>query len=237
MKKVIIVGASSGMGRELAVLYAKKNCNVGITGRRKNLLEDLQSQFPQNIFIQPFDNTQDDVAKNLRELIEKLDGLDLMIISSGTGYLNPELDHSVEKQTIDLNVTAWTAIAGFAFNFFKKQNRGQLVAITSIAAIRGEGRAPAYNASKAFQASYLQGLRKKTVLDKLRIHITDVQPGFVETSMAKSEVRFWEATPAKAAKQIFFAIESKRKKVYITKRWWLIAQVLKLTPDWIYNRL
>lgn len=237
MKKVIIVGASSGMGKELAILYAKKNCTVGITGRRKNLLRDLQQQFPQNISIQSFDNTQDDVEKNLTQLIEKLGGLDLMIISSGTGDLNPELDYSVEKQIIDLNVTAWTAIADFTFSFFRRQNHGQLVAITSIAAIRGEGRAPAYNASKAFQANYLEGLRKKTVLDKLRIPITDVQPGFVETSMAKSEIRFWEATPEKAAKQIFSAIKSKRKKVYITRRWWLIAQVLKFTPDWIYNRL
>src|SRR5437870_5397225 len=113
MKKVVVVGATSGMGKEIAILYAKRNHEVGITGRRKNLLEELQKQFPQNIFIQSFDNVNDDVEKNLSELIEKLGGLDLMIISSGMGYLNADLNFSVEKETIDLNITAWTAIADF----------------------------------------------------------------------------------------------------------------------------
>jgi len=237
MKKVIIVGASSGMGKELAILYAKNNCLVGITGRRNHLLEALHEQFPKNIFAQCFDNTKDDIEKNLSALVSKLGGLDLMIISSGVGYLNPSLDPVIEKDTLDLNVMAWTLVADFSFNFFSKQKNGHLAAITSIAAIRGEGRAPAYHASKAYQATYLEGLRKRSFMQKLNIRVTDIQPGFVKTAMPQNYKRLGEASAEKAAGQIFSAIESKKKKVYITKRWWLVAQVMKVLPDWIYHRL
>lgn len=210
---------------------------MGITGRKKDLLEELQRQFPNQILIQSFDNTKDDIGKNLTELISRLNGLDLLILSSGTGEINSSLNWTVEKEAIDLNVTAWTEIADFTFNFFKQQKSGHFAAITSIAAIRGEGRAPAYNASKAFQASYLEGLRKKAVYKKLKITITDIRPGFVKTAMAKSYTRFWEAPVEKAAKQIFHAIEKKKKVVYITRRWWIVAQFLKIAPDWVYYRI
>lgn len=237
MKKVIIVGATSGMGRELAILYAKKNCLVGVTGRRKNLLMELQQQFPHNIFIQAFDNIHDDIAENLFSLINQMQGLDLLVISSGAGYLNTHLEFSIEKNTIDLNVTAWTAIAGFAFSYFAAQKSGCLVAITSIAAIRAEGRAPAYGASKSYQAKYLGALRKKSFREKLNVRVTDVQPGYVKSSRTHNYHRFWEASLEKAARQIFRAIESGKKKAYITHRWWIIAQLLKILPDFIYYRL
>ena len=235
-QRVIIVGASSGIGRELAIIYAGKGCKIGISGRRVHLLEELQKEFPAQIIIQPFDNTKDEVEQQLSDLISKLGGLDLFILSSGTGYLNSSLEFAIEKETIDLNVMAWTRIADFIYNYFKVQKYGHFVAITSIAAIRGEGRAPAYNASKAYQANYLEGLRKKSAYEKLAITVTDIQPGFVKTGMAKSYRRFWEAPVQKAAIQIFQAIRWKKKKAYITRRWWLVAQVLKVLPSGIYNR-
>src|SRR5262245_46906908 len=120
-KKVIVVGASSGMGRELAILYCKLGCKVGITGRRKTLLEELQQQFPSDIIIQSFDNVSDDVEQNLTGLISKLGGLDLFILSSGAGYINRALDFQIEKNTIDLNVLSWTRIIDFTFNYFMQQ--------------------------------------------------------------------------------------------------------------------
>lgn len=237
MKKVIIIGASSGIGRELALLYAKRNCIVGITGRRSPLLDELHKQYPDQLIPMPIDNTKEDVIYHIRQLISCLGGLDLLILSSGRGELNTALDWEPEQNTIALNVMAWTQIADFTFNYFRQQNHGQLAAITSIASIRGEGRAPAYNASKAYQANYLEGLRKISVHKRLHICITDIQPGFVKTDMAKGKGRFWEASVDKAARQIFAAIESKSKKRYITKRWWLVAQILKIVPDWFYNRL
>jgi short-subunit dehydrogenase len=237
MKKVIIVGASSGIGRHLALLYAQEGNKVGITGRRGNMLQEIQHQFPDNISIQKFDNTSDNITLHLNQLISKIGGLDLLVLSSGIGKINLKLDWNIEKEMIDLNVVAWTEIADFVFHFFQHQKHGHLAAITSIGSIRGEGRAPAYNASKAFQVNYLEGLRKKSVYGKLNILVTDIQPGFVRTAMAESYPRFWEASVEKAAQQIFHAIEKKKKKVYITKRWWLIAQLLKVLPNGIYYKI
>ncbi|MEO6169102.1 MAG: SDR family NAD(P)-dependent oxidoreductase [Chitinophagales bacterium] len=237
MKKVIIVGASSGIGRELAILYAKKKCIVGVTGRRRELLNELKDQYPEHIIPSSFDNTKDDVEYHLQQLIAKLGGLDLLILSSGKGELNAPLEWHVEQETIELNVMAWTQLADFTFNYFKGQKHGHFAAITSIASIRGEGRAPAYNASKSFQTNYLEGLRKMAVFLKLKITVTDIQPGFVKTEMAKGKGRFWEAPAVKAARQIFYAIERKKNKVYVTKRWWMVALILKMMPGWIYNRI
>ncbi len=167
IKKVIIVGASSGIGRELAILYARKNNRIGVTARRTFLLEELKQQFPDNIFVKSFDNTTGNIEQEIHQLIKKIEGCDLLILSSGEGQLNPDLNYLPEKETIALNVVAWTRICVFIFNFFKTQRYGHLVSITSIASIRGEGRAPAYNASKSFQANYLEGLRKNALKFKL----------------------------------------------------------------------
>ncbi len=237
MKKVIIIGASSGIGRELALLYAKKNCMVGITGRRAQLLDELHKLYPDQLIPRSFDNTKDDVEYHIGQLIARLGGLDLLILSAGHGEINTALAWEPEQNTIALNVISWTQIADFTFNYFRQQKHGQLAAITSIASIRGEGRAPAYNASKAYQANYLEGLRKLSVHKRLNIIITDIQPGFVKTDMAKGKGRFWEAPVDVAARQIFAAIENKSRKRYITKRWWLVAQLLKMVPDVLYNRL
>ncbi len=237
MKKVIIVGASSGIGRQLALLYAQQGHKVGITGRRGNMLQEVQHQFPDLISIQRFDNTTEDISFHLNQLINRVGGMDLFILSSGTGNINLSLDWNLEKEMIDLNVVAWTEIVDFIFHFFQKQRKGHLTAITSIGSIRGEGRAPAYNATKAFQANYLEGLRKKSVYEMLNISVTDIQPGFVKSAMAKSYNHFWEASVEKAAQQIFNAIQKKKKKAYVTNRWWFIAQLLKILPDWIYYKI
>ena len=71
---------------------------------------------------------------------------------------------------------------------------------------------------------------------KENIYITDIQPGFVKTKTA-SNPRFWVASPQKAASQIISAIDAKKWRVYITKRWWLIAWLMKYVPSWIYHRI
>lgn len=114
---------------------------------------------------------------------------------------------------------------------------GQLVGISSIAAIRGDGDAPAYSASKAFVSNYMEGLRKKVTKLGLIITVTDIQAGFVDTAMAKGDGLFWVASPQKAAQQIYNAIERKRKHVYITKRWRLVGWLMKAMPAFIYDRI
>ncbi len=238
MKRAIVVGATSGIGRQLALLLADAGYMVGATGRRLQLLEELKVEKPGNIITSCFDITHiNEVNDRLDQLTEKLGGLDLLILSSGTGDINKALHFRIEKHTIDVNVSGFTAVSDWAFNYFRHQQSGQLAAITSIAGIRGSKMAPAYNASKAYQVNYLEGLRQKAKNLKMPIHITDVRPGFVKTDMAKGEGVFWVAPVEKAARQIFRAIMNKRDVVYITKRWRLIAALFRLIPGSIYKRM
>ena len=208
MKKAIIIGATSGIGLELAKILSQNGYCVGIAGRRLSLLEELKSELGENAFIQALDVTQPEAIDRLQSLIEKMGGIDLIVIIAGTGSIDPLLPWSKEKETIDTNVTGFTAIANTAWHYFKEKGKGHIVGISSIAAIRG-GIAPAYNASKAFVSNYLQGLRCIATKAKLPITITDIQPGFVDTAMAQGEGLFWVASPQKAATQIFDAIDRK----------------------------
>lgn len=152
MKKAIIIGATSGIGRQLAIYLADKNYSVVATGRRKELLESLKAARPDKILISAFDITDTfAVTKKLEELSVQLGGLDLLIISSGVGEINDKLDFALEKKTIDVNVTGFTETADWAFNFFENQKFGHLVGISSISGLRGSRQAPAYNATKAYQ--------------------------------------------------------------------------------------
>lgn len=170
-------------------------------------------------------------------LTRKIGGLDLLIISSGTGDLNEKLDYQIEKRTIETNVTGFTCIVNWAFNYFENQKQGHLVAISSVGGLRGSRIAPAYNATKAFQINYLEGLRQKAIKLKTNIFVTDIRPGFVDTAMAKGDGQFWVSTVEKATNQIFEAIKRKKKISYVTKRWKLIGIILKRLPRQVYDRM
>ncbi len=237
-RKAIIVGASSGMGRELCRILIRHNYSVGITGRRENLLKEVQSESPERIFYRAFDvRDMSKTARGLRELIRELGGLELLVLSSGTGFINEELESEPEFRTIDTNVTAFTDIMTFTYRYFQKHQPGHLVGITSIAAIRGNPSAPAYNASKAYQSNYLEGLRLKTRKSGENITITDIRPGFVATDMARGDRQFWVASPAKAATLIYRAIRKRKRVAYISRRWRFFAFLLKLAPRWVYEKL
>jgi len=233
-ERVIIVGATSGIGRELAVLLAQRGYALGLIGRRQALLDELQQSLPGQVLTSTIDVTQPATAMPaLGELIERLGGLDLIIISAGTGFLNPALDWPDEQATIDVNVSGFAAMANVAFRHFYQAGRGHLVGISSIAALRGSPIAPAYNASKAFVSNYLEGLRMKALQRRLPITVTDILPGFVDTAMAKGDGQFWVAPAAVAARQILRAIDRKASRAYITRRWRLIAWLMRLLPAWV----
>jgi len=158
MKKAIIIGATSGIGKVLAALLIENGFQVGITGRRTNLLEEIKSTNPSRYVIKTFDvKKKSQTNQHLNDLTIELGGLDLLTISSGTGDLNKKLDFKIEKRTIDTNIIGFTALADWAFNFFEKQKYGQLVTISS----HGNQFAPSYSASKAYQINYLESLRIK----------------------------------------------------------------------------
>ena len=229
-KRIIIVGATSGIGRKLAELYVHNSCKVGITGRRKELLDEIQKNYPSQIETECFDVTQKNNIKHLEILIKKLGGLDILIYCSGIGEPCKDLNWQLDKLTVDTNVNGFVEIANWGFNYFIKQNHGSLAVISSIASHRGNSWAPAYSASKAFQSNYFEGLNMKASRMKKNISVTCIEPGFVDTKMAKGNKIFWSVPVLKAARQIMDAIKKKKKRVYISKRWWLIAKFFKWFP-------
>lgn len=221
------------LSRELA----KNGYIVGATGRRGQLLRSLADEFPDRI--KPFclDACSPSNTTDLAEMIDILGGLDLFIFCAGTGHINDNLEFDKERETIDLNVFAFTAMAGYIYNYFELKKSGHLVCISSIASKRGSRNAPAYNASKAYQANYMEGLAVKSHQSGMDIYTTDVQPGFVDTDMAKGASLFWVASPEKAAKQIIRAVNRKKRKVYVTRRWFVFAWLLRVLPDFLYLRI
>ena len=236
MKKAIVVGATSGIGRALAEKLVADQYAVGITGRSDRILNEMASS--GRYVIRSFDVSEtENIQTHLDELAGKLKGLDLFIISAGTGDINETLDFDLEKQMIDTNVSGFTCLADWAYRYFEKQGSGHLVAITSVAGLRGSRQAPAYSATKSYQINYMEGLCQKAKKEKSGITVTDIRPGFVDTKMAKSPVKFWVAPVDKAADQMYRAIKNKRRIVYVTRRWRIIAWIVKTIPGFIYSRL
>jgi len=235
---ILIIGATSGIGKALFEDYAKDGNCLAIVGRRTHLLDELCRQYPSNTFAATADITkQDEIEQAIRLLYRELGSIDLAIICSGTGDLNPSLDYTIERLTIETNVIGWTFVIDTLYNLFEQQNHGHLVAITSAGGLRGEPMAPAYSATKAYQINYLEALRKKVFKARNKIIVTDVRPGLVDTAMAKGDNLFWVMPVDKVACQIRTAIRRKKSKVYVTKRWHVLAVINKILPFSLYKRI
>ncbi|AGF54289.1 SDR family NAD(P)-dependent oxidoreductase [Clostridium saccharoperbutylacetonicum] len=238
MNKAIIIGASSGIGRELAKIFSKEKYDLGLVARRSNLLFELQKELPTKSYVKSIDiSKQDEAMIQLTELISEMDGVDLIIITSGIGDLNEELNWNKEKEVIDVNVSGVTSMINISLKHFMKKNSGQLVVISSVGGLRGSRGAPSYNASKAFLSNYLEGIRCKVRKSNSNITITDIRPGLIDTDMAKGEGLFWVQPLEKVSYQIYDKIKQKKKIAYITKRWGIVAFILKHMPDRLYYKL
>ncbi len=233
-KKAIVIGASSGIGRELAKLLVNDGYYVAITGRRLEELEKIRLEYPDSYCIRRQDVTQIAASEKVfAELVQEFETIDLIVYSSGVAEPNYDLDWNKELPVLETNVLGAVKIYGLAYSFFKKQGYGHLVGISSVAGVRGNRHVPAYFASKAFQSNYLESLWMKAKRSKASIYVTDIVPGFVDTKMALGDT-FGMASLEKASRQIYSAIKLKKKKAYITRRWQLIAAILRFVPaGWI----
>jgi short-subunit dehydrogenase len=243
-KKAIIIGATSGMGRATAKLLAKKY-DVGLTGRRTELLDSLQNEIKTTSYIKRIDVSEPEAAQEkLSELILEMGGLDLIFISI-SGYFDnltntAASDWKKHETTIDVDFKGFIAMADLAFEFFKTQGRGHLIGISSISGMRGDANSPVYCAAKAGVSTYLDSLRNYSQQNNLKkIYITDIIPGWVDverTTFSDQPGTYWVTSLEKAAHQIFDGIEKKEKRVYISKRQVLVAWMLRLLPDYLYNQ-
>ena len=237
-QNIIIIGATSGIGRTLFEEYAAACNRIGIVSRRTHLLDELSQEHPDKTVTATADITKlNEAAQAIDILCSELKNIDLAIVCSGTGDINSTLDYTIERPTIDTNVTGWTFVIDTLYHVFEQQGYGHLVAITSAGGLRGEPMAPAYSATKAYQINYMEALRKKAYKSGSHIHVTDIRPGLVDTAMAKGNNLFWVMPVEKVANQIAAAIRKKKSKAYVTKRWHVLAIINKHLPFALYKRI
>ena len=235
---IVIIGATSGIGKALFEKYANENNRIGIIGRRAHLLDELYQKYPSKTIPTKADITNlEEIEQAINALHKEMEYIDLAIVCSGTGDINATLDYSIERPAIDTNIVGWTFVIDMLYHILEQQGHGHLVAITSAGGLRGEAMAPAYSATKAYQINYVEALRKKAFKNGEHIIVTDIRPGLVDTAMAKGEGLFWVMPVEKVAMQIISAIRKKKSKAYVTRRWHILAIINKNLPFFLYKRL
>ena len=232
---IVIIGATSGIGKALFEKYANGANRIGIIGRRTHLLDELHQKYPSKTISTKGDITHlEEIEQAINTLHYMLGKIDLAIVCAGIGEINTTLDYAVERPTIDTNVVGWTFVIDLLYHIFELQGHGHLVAITSAGGLRGEHIAPAYSATKAYQINYMEALRKKAFKNGRHITVTDIRPGLVDTAMAKGEGLFWVMPVEKVAGQIIAAIRKQKSIAYVTRRWHVLAVINKFLPECLY---
>ena len=216
MKKAIIVGASSGIGEEMAKQLSEKGYQLGLMARRIELLNTLNDELGSKHVVMQIDlQNFDDAENKMKTMISELKDVEIIILNSGIGTQEYQLDWKYQKQVIDVNVSGLVLMSTVAMDYFINRERGQIVGISSIAAHISSGLALTYCASKAFVSSYLNGLRSRARRSKLPITITTIEP------------MPWMASVDKAVSQMISGIENLKHHIYITKRYRFVVWIMK----------
>ncbi|MAS96436.1 MAG: hypothetical protein CMO55_24875 [Verrucomicrobiales bacterium] len=225
-----IIGSSTGIGKALATAHLQQKIESITFSRSPEKIEGHNA-------IQ-LDLTDEENAKStLEKAFTQYPDIEKVFLVSGTGDVEPNLNFQTASDTVELNCSGFTLAAYTAIEHFEKRGSGHLIAITSVAAVRGGGQSMSYNASKAYQSSLLEGLRCRVTRLKHPITITEVRAGFVDTAMMKAEKPFWVASPEQAANDILEVSNKTKDLVYVLKRWRIIAWLFDLLPNSLYKRI
>ena len=238
MKRAIVIGASSGIGREVAKLLISDGWTVGVAARREAMLSDLGAVATACI-----DVTAEDATQRLQQLIQRVGGMDLFFYASGIGHQNRQLREDIELSTMQTNALGFTRMVGEAYRYFAARGGDEakawahIAAITSIAGTKGLGPAPAYSATKAMQNVYLQALEQQAHQRGFRIRFTDIRPGFVDTALLKGDFHYpMMLRPEKVARDIVAAINAKAHIRVIDWRYRLLTAFWRRIPRFIWRR-
>lgn len=236
-KRAIIVGASSGIGLEVARLLLKDGWHIGVAARREEPLMELKAIAPERVEVMTIDVTKEDAGEQLLMLIEQLGGMDLYFHASGIGKQNRTLTEDIELRTMATNAVGFTRMIGTAYRYFAERGEGYIAAISSIAGTKGLGPAPAYSATKALQGTYLQALEQQACQRKLNIRFTDIRPGFVDTALLNDDFPYpLMMKPEAVAQDIVQSIYRKRHVRIIDWRYRVLTMGWRLIPRWLWRR-
>ncbi|MDO4703567.1 SDR family oxidoreductase [Tannerella sp.] len=238
MKRAIVIGATSGIGLEVAKLLLARGWALGVAGRREAELERLRTLAPERVTTQMLDVTRDDAPERLHRLIEAMGGMELFFLSSGVGRQNTTLQEDIELWTAATNVSGFIRMVTAAYRYFHDNGGGHIAVISSIAGTKGLGSAPAYSASKRFQNTYIDALAQLTHLKQDNLIFTDIRPGFVDTAILDKQKKYpMLMRPEVVARHIVRAIEKRKRVVVIDWRYRLLVFFLRLVPQRIWERL
>lgn len=236
MKKAVIIGASSGMGYEVSRLLLAQGYTLGVAARREDRLLALKQEAPDRVEVATIDVTADDAPVRLRELINRLGGMDLYFHVSGIGKQNRTLTEDIELNTVNTNGMGFTRMIGEAYRYFAERGKGHIAALTSIAGTKGLGPAPSYSATKAMQNVYLQALEQQARSRGLDIHFTDIRPGFVDTDLLKGDFHYpMMLKPQAVARDIVKAIQNKRHVKVIDWKYAILTAMWRRIPRFIWR--
>ena len=237
-KIAIIVGASSGIGREVAKLLLADGWHLGIAARREEPLLELKTTAPESVEVMTIDVTNSDAGVQLQSLIQRLGGMNLYFHASGIGKQNRTLEEDIELRTIETNAVGFTRMIGTAYRYFAERGEGHIAAITSIAGTKGLGPAPAYSATKALQAIYLQSLEQQAHQRGLNIRFTDIRPGFVDTALLNDNFPYpMLMRPEAVARDIVRSIYHHRHVRVIDYRYRILTFFWRLIPRWLWRTI
>lgn len=239
MKRAIVVGASSGIGREVARVLIAEGWTVGVAARRVERLTELKQEYGDKVEVAAIDVTDAAATHQLRQLIERLGGMDLYFHASGIGHQNRELKEDIELQTMQTNALGFTRMVGEAYRYFAERGEGHIAAITSIAGTKGLGPSPSYSATKAMQNCYLQALEQQAHQRKLRINFTDIRPGFVDTALLDGDNFNYpmKLRPELVAREIVEAVRKHQHIRVIDWKYRLLTALWRRIPRWLWRRI
>ncbi len=238
MQKVIIIGASSGLGKEVAKLLIADGYTLGLAARRTQPLEELKALAPERVMVHAIDVTSDDAPQALNHLIDMIGGIDLFVYTAGVGFQNMELEPDIELKTVNTNALGFTRMIGAAYRYMAEHGGGHIAAISSIAGTKGLGAAPSYSATKAMQNTYLQALEQQAHMRNLNITFTDLRPGFVATPLLGDNPQYpMLLKTERVAKEIVTSIKHRRHVWVIDWRWRIATALWRRIPRCLWRRL
>lgn len=244
MKTAIIIGATSGIGREVATRLVGKGWKVGITGRRTEALEAFRNEYgADKVCIATMDVTRDDSVAALDSLLEQTGAPDLFFYASGVGYQNRELDLDKEIRTVQTNCEGMVRMVDHFMTYVSNHKesyaeKAQIAVITSVAGVITLGTAPAYSATKKMQSTYLSALAQLSRMEHIPVIFTDIRLGFVATDILNPDKRYpMLMTKEKAADRVMKALQRKKRVYTFDWHFRLATFFWNLIPRFIWERI
>ena len=239
MKKVVIMGASSGMGYGVAEALASRGVKVGIAARHTEPMKALKEKYPEYVEYAKIDITKPEAVDQLFDLVEKLGGMDIYFHVAGIYYENLYLDPEIDVKVVDTNCAGFARMLSSVYRYFRdNKKKGQIAAITSGAGTRGIGRLAAYSSSKKFGQWYMDALEQVSNAEKSGVVFTDIRPGWVRTPLENADRNYpMNMSVEYVVPKIIKAIVRKYRVAVVDWRWSIFTGVWRSIPQAIWTRM